>query len=138
MAAAGGLGRFVPWFYAAALYNLAWGSFVALFPQPIVDLGGPQADTVLLRVVALFVLVYAPAYWWVARRPEGHAHLVAVALLGKLLGTAGFVAAVAADALPITFGVVVLANDVVWLPAFALYLRGAARQLGGWRVLFAG
>jgi hypothetical protein len=129
---------FAGWFYAAAAYNLAWGAAVVVYPDPLAELGGLGGETVLVRVIGLFVLVYAPAYWWAARRPEAHAHLVAVALLGKLGGTIGFLAAASVEALPLAFGLVVVCNDAVWLPAFALYLRRASRLAGGWRALLAG
>jgi hypothetical protein len=38
----------------------------------------------------MFVGIDAPADWWAARDPERHVHLVAIALLGKLAGAAGF------------------------------------------------
>lgn len=115
------------WFYAAAAYNAVWGSAVILF-----------AHTTGWRVVGMFVLVYAPAYFWVARCPERHAHLVLVAMLGKVLGPLGFAFGLAAGALSPAFGLMVLTNDVVWWPAFAGYLRAAARESGGWGPLLAG
>jgi hypothetical protein len=128
---------FCVWFYAAAAYNLVWGLAVVVDPAPIAALAGSD-DSLFVRVVGLFVLVFAPAYWWAARRPEAHAHLVAVAVLGKLGGAACFAGAVAVGALPFAFAPVIVLNDAVWLPAFCLYLRRAARLRGGWRLLLAG
>ena len=48
---------------------------------------------------------------------------MAVGLLGKILGPVGFVWAAATGRLPLAFGLVVLANDVLWWPAFVAYLR---------------
>ena len=59
-------------------------------------------------------------------------------MLGKLLGPLGFLCAAASGALPLAFGLVILTNDVIWWPAFALYLRAAARLRGGWSALLAG
>jgi hypothetical protein len=133
------LRRFAPWFYAAAVYNLVWGATVAAYPALLAEATRlPEENRALLQCVGLFVLVYAPAYWWVARRPTRHAHLVAVGLLGKVLGVTGFAAAVLSGALPMQFGVTILLNDVIWLPAFWLYLNTAARETGGWRALLAG
>ena len=133
------LARFRPWLYAAAAYNLAWGSVVVVAPGLFAGLlGRAAASAVLWQVVGMLVLVYAPGYWWAARRPDRHAHLVAVGLLGKLLGPLGFLCAAATGALPVAFGLVIVANDVVWWPAFALYLRAAARLRGGWSALLAG
>ena len=133
------LRRFVPWFYAAAIYNVLWGATVAAYPALLADATGlPEENRALLQCVGLFVLVYAPAYWWVARRPTQHVHLVAVGFLGKVLGATGFAAAVLSGALPLQFGATILLNDLIWLPAFWLYLNTWARDGGGWRALLAG
>ena len=133
------LARFSPWFYAAAAYNTTWGSLVVFAPERVAAvLGVELADAPLLQAIGMLVLVYAPAYVWAARHPSRHVHLVAVALLGKVLGPVGFVASVATGALPLSFGLTILTNDVVWWPAFAAYLRAAARHAGGWRAVAAG
>src|SRR5205085_183175 len=40
MPASASLARYRPWFYAAALYNLAWGAINILFPRLLFDLVG--------------------------------------------------------------------------------------------------
>jgi len=59
-------------------------------------------------------------------------------LLGKLLGPLGFVWAVANDDIPQAFGWTILTNDLIWWPAFGLYLREVAWRCGGWRALLRG
>ena len=126
------LQRFSPWFYAAAAYNLAWGTATVLAPAALVGhLGADDDSLVAWQVVGMLVLVYVPAYWWAARRPSAYPHLIVVALLGKILGPIGFVWAAATGKLPLEFGLIVVANDLIWLPAFAAYLREAARMRGG-------
>lgn len=134
------LGRYRPWFYAAALYNLAWGGVNVLFPHLFFALiGMPQPNYApLWQVVGMFVLSYAPAYWWVARHPGRHRHLIVIGLLGKILGPIGFVWSVSAGQLPLAFGWTILTNDLIWWPAFGLYLRDAARACGGWKALLRG
>jgi hypothetical protein len=83
----------------------------------------------------MFVLVYAPGYWWAARRPNRHAPIVLIGLLGKVLGPTGFVWAVLTGQLPVAFGWTILTNDVIWWPAFALYLCDTARLAGSWPAL---
>lgn len=102
------------WLRGAAVYNVLWGGGVALFAP------GPA-----WKCVGMMVLVYAPGYWAAARRPLPE--LVAVGLLGKTLGPVGFVWAYAHGMLPPAFGLVVLANDVLWWPAFVRYLRETTR-----------
>jgi hypothetical protein len=128
------LAGYRPWFYAAALYNLLWGSINLLFPQLFFRfIGMPVPNFLpLWQCIGMFVLVYAPAYWWAGRYPSRYRHLILIGLLGKVLGPVGFVWAVAHGQLPLAFGLTNLTNDVIWWPAFGLYLRAAARLSGGW------
>lgn len=134
------LARYRPWFYAAALYNLLWGVLTALFPFWLFDLVGmPRPNYApLWQVVGMFVLVYAPAYWWAARYPYRHRHLIVIGLLGKVLGPLGFVGSVALGQLPLAFGLTILTNDLVWWPAFFAFLFTVARMAGGWPRLLQG
>jgi len=134
------LARYRPWFYAAALYNFVWGALNVLFPELFFRLVGmtPPNYPPLWQVVGMFVLVYAPAYWWAARFPARHRHLIVIGLLGKLLGPLGFVWSAWSGSLPLAFGWTLLTNDLIWWPAFGLYLRDAARLSGGWAALLAG
>lgn len=134
------LAAYRPWLFAAAAYNLVWGSVNILFPSLYFDLIGiePPNYAGIWQVVGMFVLVYAPAYWWAGRYPARHRHLVLIGLLGKLFGPIGFVWSVATDDLPTAFGWTIITNDLIWWPAFTLYLRDAARLCGGWRALLMG
>ncbi len=135
------LERYRPWFYAAALYNLVWGSVTILFPHLYFQLIGMSVTNYpapLWQVVGMFVLVYVPAYWWAGRFPARHRHLIVIGLLGKLLGPIGFVWAVLTGQLPLAFGWTIFTNDLIWWPAFGLYLRDAARYGGGWGALLRG
>jgi hypothetical protein len=129
-----------PWLYAAAVYNLLWGAVAILFPGLLFQLiGAPPPNYLpLWQVVGMFVLVYAPAYWWAGRYPSHHVHLVMIGLLGKILGPVGFAWSAGSGQLPFAFGLTILTNDLLWWPAFALYLRDAARLRGGWAALLRG
>lgn len=121
------------WLYAAAAYNLVWGVATGLKPGWLFRLVGLPRDErkTPWQVVGMMVMVYAPAYFWAARRPSMRGELVTVGLLGKMLGPAGFVQSAATGKLPLRFGLTILANDVVWWPAFAAIVRDAVRQRGG-------
>ena len=129
------LTRFRPWLVAAAIYNLLWGSFIIVFPDALFRFlrMSPPSYLPLWQVVGMFVLVYAPAYGWAARRPSAHGHLILVGMLGKILGPLGFLWALAWGQLPLRFGAVILTNDLLWWPAFACYLQAVARVHGGGR-----
>ena len=134
VAPAGGpsLAAYKPWFYAAAVYNAAWGMATILFPHAYFELMGMDRldHPALWRVVGMLLLVYAPAFWWAARNPWRHPQLVLIATAGKVLGPIGFLATYFAGDLPFRFGLVIISNDLIWLPAFILYLRTIARTRG--------
>lgn len=134
------LERYRPWLYAAAIYNLLWGASVILFPEwyfNLLDITPPD-QLAFWQVVGMFVLVYAPAYAWAARRPYEHAHIVLIGMLGKVLGPLGFLTVLVEGELSLRFGVVLVTNDLIWWPAFAGFLVTAARLHGGWRPFVLG
>jgi hypothetical protein len=135
----GRLDRYRPWFLAAALYNAAWGGLVVLAPAAVLDLVGmPGAATLpFWQVVGMMVLVFAPGYWWASRDPWAHRHLVLIGAIGKVLGVAGFIVAATSGLLPWSFGLIVLFNDLVWLPVFGAFVFTVAR-ITSWRALLTG
>jgi hypothetical protein len=132
--------RYRPWLIAAAAYNLTWGALNVLAPRAIFAVLGLKPPTYppLWQVVGMFVLLYGLAYWWAARDPVRHRHLIAIGLLGKLGGPMGFIWSAATGALPLSFGVVILMNDVVWWPPLSACLWEAAGGLDGVGRLLAG
>lgn len=134
------LRRYRPWLIAAAVYNLAWGSLTILAPTAIWDIAGVPSPSYLgvWQVTGMFVLLFGVAYWWAARSPFEHRHLVVIGLIGKVLGPIGFAWSLAVGDLPLAFGLIIVTNDLIWLPAFILFARDAARLSGGWRSLLAG
>ena len=131
--------RFSPWFRAAAAYNLGWSAVNLLWPRQMLRLLGHECgDPLAWQLAAMLVGVYGPAYWWASRFPERHAHVIAVSMLGKILGPAGFGLSVTRGRLPLRFGVAILLNDLIWWPAFSRYLREAAAASGGWPAFLSG
>ena len=134
------LAAYRPWFYAAAVYNAVWGTATILFPHAYFELIGMDRldHPALWRGVGMLLLIYAPAFWWVARNPWRHPHLVLIATAGKVLGPIGFLAAYLAGELPARFGLLMITNDLIWLPAFFLYLRAVAGTGGLGALLMGG
>jgi len=117
--------KFQWWFYAAGTYNLIWGCLNIFIPKLYFHWLGitPFPTLPIWQVVGMFVLVYAPAYWWAARYPDRHYHLILIGLIGKVLGPVGFIWSILTGQLPLSFGWVILTNDLIWLPAFFLYFK---------------
>ncbi len=110
-------------FYLAALYNVLWGLLTLLAPNLFFDLLGiPRPNYPFLWAgIGLFVAVYAPAYFLVARDPPHYPMLVLVGVLGKFFGPSGWFMTVARGELPPASLVVILFNDLIWDPFFLLY-----------------
>ena len=115
---------------AAALYNLAWGTWVVLDPEAIFRLAGiaPPSYPQIWQCVGMIVGVYGVGYAAAATAPLRHWPIVLVGLLGKLLGPVGFGAAALQGDLPWTWGWTILTNDLVWWIPFALILIAARRN----------
>ena len=124
--------RYRPWFYGAAIYNFLWGIVNILFPNLFFTvIGMPHpVPMAIWQVVGMFVMVLAPVYWWMGRRPYEHRHFILIALLGKIFGPIGFVGSVLTGSLPLAFGWTILANDLIWWPAFSMFLIEVIRMSG--------
>jgi hypothetical protein len=114
---------------AAGIYNVLWGAAVVLFPaQPFAWLGMPPPNyPELWQCIGMVVGVYGVGYWIAASDPARHWPIVLVGWLGKVLGPIGFLNAALAGSLPWSFGLVNVANDLVWWVPFTLILYYAWR-----------
>jgi len=114
------LDRYRPWFYAAAVYNAAWGVLASLFPNTLFRwLSVPPLNyPSMFQCIGMMVGVYAIGYWLIARDPARFGPLVYVGLAGKILGPLGFVWSAYRGELPWSFGWINVTNDLIWLPAF--------------------
>ena len=128
------LSKYKKWFYAAAIYNFVWGTINILFPALLWDVLSIEQPLYLplWQVVGMFVLVYAPAYWWAGNHPDKHAHIIIIALIGKIFGPIGFFYSAFTGQFPLAFGLTIITNDLIWWIPFALYLRDVAKIKGGW------
>jgi len=108
------------WFYAAAIYNVLWGTAVVISPETLLQLAGVRTPAAmpLVQVLGMMVGVYAYGYYLLAREPARYSGLIWIALGGKTFGPMGFLYSAAAGTLPWSFGWVCLLNDVIWWPVF--------------------
>jgi small multidrug resistance pump len=111
--------------YAAAIYNLAWGLFIVLFPLIPFRWAGMQPPNypAIVQCLGMVIGVYGIGYAIAARDPVTQWPLVLVGLLGKIFGPIGFVYAVAIGEFPWWCGLNILTNDLIWwLPFIAIIL----------------
>lgn len=118
--------------WLAAIYNVAWGGWVVLFPLAAFHgLGMPPPNYPFLwQCVGMIVGVYGVGYACAAPHPSRHWPIVLVGLLGKVFGPLGFLTGAFRGELPWRFGLLLVTNDLLWWIPFALILRSAARRRG--------
>lgn len=119
----------------AAVYNVLWGIATIVLPRTTLGLlmGGEEAvsgpTVVFWQGIGMIVGVYGIGYWIAGDHPYRHWPIVLVGMLGKLFGPIGFVDAVFVRGdLPVTFGLTILTNDLVWWAPFVMILLGAYRD----------
>ncbi len=108
----------------AAVYNVLFGAWAVLFPASAFDLAGIDQPNYpeLWQCIGMIVGVYGIGYAIAARDPIRHWPIVFVGLLGKILGPIGFLGALATGRVPIEAGLIIVTNDLIWWPGFALAL----------------
>ncbi len=117
-------------FAVAALYNIFFGLWATLFPGQffsLLDLQPlpyPSIWACLGMVVGLYGLLYAHVAW----KPENGDFLIAVGLLGKILGPIGWLLSIWRNELPPRTVVLVLINDLIWWFPFLFYLLRKHRR----------
>jgi hypothetical protein len=113
----------------AALYNLAWGAFVVVFPETLFRWAGMEPPTYpqIWQCLGMVVGVYGIGYAIAAADPFRHWPIVFVGLLGKLLGPIGFLKNALEGALPWRTGWLNVTNDLIWWIPFSAILLGAYR-----------
>lgn len=120
--------RIVLW--AAALYNVLWGTWVILRPNDLFVWSGiePPLYPSIWQCVGMIVGVYGVGYAIAAQNPLRHWPIVLVGFLGKTFGPIGMVYNLfilpesAPGRLPPSWGWVNLTNDLIWWPFFAAIL----------------
>ena len=116
-------------FWLAAIYNLAFGLWACLWPEAffswteIAQPNYPALWQCLGMVVGLYGILYASA----ARDLQRARLVIAVGLLGKILGPIGFLLTTAAGQWPMRAVTLIVFNDFVWWLPFSLFLLDPTR-----------
>ncbi len=109
----------------AALYNILWGAWQIVAPLSFFDVMGmePINHAMVWQGMGMVIGVYGLAYFWASFDYIRHWPIVAVGLLGKVLGPVGYVIS---DA-PASFGYTLITNDLAWWLPFGIMLLHAKR-----------
>ena len=111
----------------AGVYNILWGISVILLPNLFFNLTGMDIPRypMIWQCVGMIVGVYGVGYWIAARDPLRHWPITLVGFLGKVFGPIGFSYYLFQGAFPLTFGLTIMTNDLLWWIPFGLILKMA-------------
>jgi hypothetical protein len=113
------------WLWAAAVYNFLFGGWVVLFPNHYFELLGMSVPNYpqLWQCIGMIVGVYGLGYFIAGFSPLTHWPIVLVGFLGKVFGPLGFLQSIILGTLPISFGWILLTNDLIWwIPFYGILL----------------
>jgi hypothetical protein len=115
-------------FVLAGFYNLAFGLWAAIWPLAffrLFDIPLPRYPGIW-ACLGMVVGVYGLLYWRAAWKLENAWPIIAVGLLGKVLGPIGMALSFGDD-WPRRLGMICVFNDLIWWLPFGLFLvRGTA------------
>ena len=111
----------------AGVYNILWGISVIFLPNLFFNLTGMDIPRypMIWQCVGMIVGVYGVGYWVAARDPLRHWPITLVGFLGKVFGPIGFAYYLIQGAFPLTFGLTIMTNDLLWWIPFGLILKMA-------------
>ncbi len=111
----------------AGIYNIIWGISVIFFPDLFFNLTDMEIPRypMIWQCVGMIVGVYGVGYWVAARDPLRHWPITLVGFLGKVFGPIGFAYYLIQGAFPLTFGLTIMTNDLLWWIPFGLILKMA-------------
>jgi hypothetical protein len=110
-------------FAVAGCYNLAFGLWATIWPLAffrLFEIPSPRYPGTW-ACVGMVVGVYGFLYWYAAWKLETAWPIIAVGLLGKVLGPIGMVTSFS-DRWPLRLGMLCIYNDLIWWMPFGLFL----------------
>ncbi|HLQ37298.1 MAG TPA: hypothetical protein VK348_05840, partial [Planctomycetota bacterium] len=125
-------------FQVAAVYNLAFLAWAVLAPGQffaLIHLEGADPFHPLWQCVGMVVGIYGILYWHAAQHLDRAVPIIAVGLLGKVLGPVGWAWNFVHGRIAAAGFLVIVANDLVWWPGFAGYLLRGRSERARYRLL---
>ena len=110
-------------FVLAGCYNLAFGLWAAIWPHAFFELFSipPPRYPGIWACLGMVVGVYGLLYWHAAWKLDTAWPIIAVGLVGKVLGPIGMVVSFGDD-WPRRLGMICVYNDLIWWLPFGLFL----------------
>jgi small multidrug resistance pump len=116
-------------FSAAAVYNIAFGLWAALFPLAFFRVFAlePPRYPAIWACLGMVVGLYGVAYAYAAWRLDRAAPLIAIGLAGKVFGPIGWLLSVSNGELPARTFPLIVFDDLIWWLPFSLFLLERTR-----------
>lgn len=116
---------------AAGVYNLLFGIIAVFFPSLTFTLLGLKQPLYvpIWQSLGMIVGVYGIGFLIASLKPIRHWVIVLVGFLGKVFGIIGFGYSVLQYDLPLSFGYIILFNDVIWIIPFYFILKEAYKKI---------
>jgi hypothetical protein len=113
----------------AAGYNFAFGMWAGFWPRAFFDVFGLAAPQhpAIWRCLGMVVGVYGLLYGYAALRLDRAWPIVAVGLLGKVLGPIGLAVTIQSGEWPLRAFSLIVFNDLIWWLPFSLFLIEGTR-----------
>jgi hypothetical protein len=110
-------------FRIAAVYNIAWGVTVSLFPNLFFDIFHIERINYpfVMSGLGMCIGLYGYGYWVVSCDLRKHPELVILGFLGKTIGPVGWLWTVLTTPLPLRTMWTNVFNDLIWIPFFIAY-----------------
>jgi len=115
--------------WLAGIYNISFGFWAIFFPKSAFEIFGLAVPHYLelWQCLGMIVGVYGLGFIIAAYNPIRYWPIILIAFLGKSFGPIGFTKAIIDQSFPISFGLIILLNDMIWLIPFFFILKKAYR-----------
>jgi hypothetical protein len=117
----------------SGIYNIVWGGLVAAFPTEFLAMGGfvdPTPITLtLMKGMAMMVAVYGLTYIVSAPNYLKYWPVVLAGFLARVFGPIGFLVNVQEGVFTWDIGIMIIFNDLIWLPFYAVMMFGIYKHL---------
>ncbi|CAA6804113.1 MAG: Putative membrane protein [uncultured Sulfurovum sp.] len=117
----------------SGIYNIVWGGLVAAFPAEFLALGGftnlDPLTLTLMKGMAMMVAVYGLTYIVAAPNYLKYWPVVLAGFLARVFGPIGFLINVQEGVFTWDIGIMIIFNDLIWLPFYAVMMFGIYKHL---------
>ena len=110
----------------SGIYNIVWGGLVSTFPAEFLAMGGftelNPITLTLMKGMAMMVAVYGLTYIVSAPNYLKYWPVVLAGFLARVFGPIGFLINVQEGVFTWDIGIMIIFNDLIWLPFYTVMM----------------